>query len=188
MKKEVLLGNFGGMFFSDVYPKDQRRDNKSMNKQTEKRVLDPCCGGKSMWFDPDNKDAAFMDIRSGRIELHTGRSFVVAPDIIGDVREIPYPNESFYLVVLDPPHLKYAGERGWLAKRYGKLDKGSWRSFIKQAFEESMRVLKPNGTLIFKWSEVDIKVSEVIDAIGVQPLFGHRTRQHGCTIWMTFLK
>ena len=51
-----------------------------------------------------------------------------------------------------------------------------------------MRVLKPNGTLTFKWSEVDIKVSEVIDAIGVQPLFGHRTRQHGCTIWMTFLK
>ena len=111
MKKEILLGIFGRMFFSDVYPKDQRRDNKSMNKQTEKRVLDPCCGGKSMWFDPDNKDAAFMDIRSGRIELHTGRSFVVAPDIIGDVREIPYPNESFYLVVLDPPHLKYAGER-----------------------------------------------------------------------------
>lgn len=144
-------------------------------------------GGKSMWFDPSNKDAAFMDIRSGRVELNTGRSFVVAPDIIGDVREIPYPDESFYLVVLDPPHLKYAGERGWLAKRYGKLEKG-WRSFIKQAFDESMRVLKTNGTLIFKWSEVDIKVSEVIETIGVQPLFGHRTRHHGCTIWMTFLK
>lgn len=51
-----------------------------------------------------------------------------------------------------------------------------------------MRVLRPNGTLIFKWNEDKIKVSEVIEAIGVKPMYGHRTLQTSKTIWMAFLK
>jgi hypothetical protein len=51
-----------------------------------------------------------------------------------------------------------------------------------------MRVLKPNGTLIFKWNENQIKVNRVIEAIKQQPLFGHPSGKNGQTIWMTFLK
>lgn len=31
-----------------------------------------------------------------------------------------------------------------------------WRQDIRQGFEECFRVLKPYGTLIFKWSEVQV--------------------------------
>ena len=52
-------------------------------------------------------------------------------------------------------------------------------------FTECMRVLKPHGTLIFKWNEEQIKLSELLDAIGQQPLFGDK---RGKTHWLVFMK
>ena len=51
-----------------------------------------------------------------------------------------------------------------------------------------MRVLKPNGTLIFKWNEQQIPTSRIIEIIGQKPLFGHTSGKGGKTIWMCFLK
>ena len=52
-----------------------------------------------------------------------------------------------------------------------------------------MRVLKTNGTLIFKWNEQQIKVSDVLKAItDYKPIFGHRTTIKNQTIWMAFMK
>ncbi|ERT60374.1 hypothetical protein HMPREF1254_0699 [Prevotella sp. BV3P1] len=51
-----------------------------------------------------------------------------------------------------------------------------------------MRVLKPNGTLIFKWNEVQIPIRKIIDVIGCEPLFGHTTRRSSTTVWMAFMK
>ncbi len=48
-----------------------------------------------------------------------------------------------------------------------------------------MRVLKPNVTLIFKWNEDQIKLSEVLKAIDAKPLFGDRRSK---TQWLTFMK
>lgn len=48
-----------------------------------------------------------------------------------------------------------------------------------------MRVLKPNGTLVFKWSEDQVKVREVLDAIGCDPLY---LQKRAKTQWMVFLK
>ncbi|CAM3208755.1 hypothetical protein LAPL110952_09955 [Lactiplantibacillus plajomi] len=48
-----------------------------------------------------------------------------------------------------------------------------------------MRVLKPHGTLIFKWNEEQIKLSELLDAIGYLPLFGDK---RGKTHWLVFMK
>ena len=59
----------------------------------------------------------------------------------------------------DLPHLLKAGDNSWLAKKYGKLT-DEWEIDIKQGFDECMRVLKPNGTLIFKWNEQQIKLRE----------------------------
>jgi hypothetical protein len=51
-----------------------------------------------------------------------------------------------------------------------------------------MRVLDDYGVLIFKWSENDISVGQVLRAIGREPLFGHRRGGKGKTHWMAFMK
>ena len=51
-----------------------------------------------------------------------------------------------------------------------------------------MRVLKLNGTLIFKWNESEIKLKQVLDIIPYKPLFGHTTGRQAKTIWMAFMK
>ena len=38
--------------------------------------------------------------------LCDGRKLIVDPDKICDVTALPFPDESFYLVVFDPPHLR----------------------------------------------------------------------------------
>ena len=44
------------------------------------------------------------------------------------------------------------------------------------------------GTLIFKWSEVQIPLKKVLEAIGADPLFGHRSGKNMNTHWMAFMK
>ncbi|WP_317981615.1 methyltransferase domain-containing protein [Paenibacillus glycanilyticus] len=136
------------------------------------------------WFDKKNSDVLFMDIRSPQDTLSDGRRLDVNPDIVADFRQIPFEDDSFYLVVFDPPHLLRAGDDSWLAKKYGKLTQ-DWKTDISKGFKECMRVLKPNGTLIFKWNEDQVKLSEVIEAIGHKPLFGNRRSK---THWLVFMK
>lgn len=152
----------------------------------DKRVLDVCCGSKMMWFDKSNPDALFADIRKESHVLCDGRSLEINPDVQINFTNLPFDDETFYLVVFDPPHLNKLGKDSWMAKKYGRLF-GNWEDDIKQGFSECMRVLKTNGTLIFKWNEFQISINKIIEVIGHKPLFGHPTR-HGKTIWMTFLK
>lgn len=149
------------------------------------RILDACCGSKMFWFDKEKEDVLFMDKRSFKDELSDGRKLEVNPDIVADFRNMPFDDEIFYLVVFDPPHLLRAGDDSWLAKKYGKLNEDNWKSDIKQGFDECMRVLRPNGTLIFKWNEDQIKLSEILKVIGVRPLFGNRRAK---THWLAFMK
>ncbi len=148
------------------------------------RVLDATAGSRMIWFDKQNKDALYMDNRQLRTTLCDGRTLNINPDIIADFRDIPFEDGTFYLVVFDPPHLLKAGENSWLAKKYGLLEK-TWREDIHRGFNECMRVLKPNGTLIFKWNEDQVKLREVIKAIGYKPLFGNRRSK---THWLVFMK
>lgn len=76
------------------------------------------------------------------------------------------------------------GENSWLAKKYGKLGP-DWKQDIALGFKECMRVLKPNGTLIFKWNEEQISLREVLDAIEFKPLFGNKKSK---THWLVFMK
>jgi 23S rRNA G2069 N7-methylase RlmK/C1962 C5-methylase RlmI len=136
------------------------------------------------WFDKENPDAVFMDIREVDEKLSDGRSLRVSPDVVADFKDMPFADESFYLVVFDPPHLLRAGDGSWLAKKYGKLGP-DWPRDIKAGFDECMRVLKPNGTLIFKWNEDQVNLREVMRAIGKTPLFGNRRSK---THWLVFMK
>jgi len=153
---------------------------------SEKIILDACCGSKMMWFQKQNKNVVYGDKRNEKHILCDGRSLEISPDIEIDFTKMPFKNNTFWLVVFDPPHLKKLGKNSWMAKKYGVLSE-NWQKDIKNGFDECMRVLKPNGTLIFKWNENQIPVKKIIEIIKTTPLFGHPTR-HSKTIWMTFLK
>lgn len=82
-----------------------------------KPILDVCCGSRMFWFDKNNPETVFMDKRNFTDILCDGRTLEVKPDIVADFKNIPFKDNSFYLVVFDPPHLIRAGEKSWLRKK-----------------------------------------------------------------------
>lgn len=152
-----------------------------------KLVLDACCGSRMFWFDKNKPNVLYGDIRTESHVLCDGRTLEVNPDIEIDFRQMPFEDNTFHLVVFDPPHLNNLGKSSWMAKKYGVL-LPTWELDIKAGFEECMRVLKPNGTLIFKWNENKIKVNKILPLLSQQPLFGHTSGKRGETIWMAFMK
>lgn len=153
-----------------------------------KRVLDPCCGSRMFWFDRENPEVVFGDIRTEQHTLCDGRALNIAPDVPMDFRSLPFPDGSFRLVVFDPPHLRKAGPQSWLRAKYGVLDSDHWQADIRQGFAECFRVLEPGGVLIFKWNETQIKVREILALTDQKPLFGHPSGKKGGTHWITFMK
>lgn len=154
---------------------------------TEKDILDVTCGGRMMWFDKLHPDVLFTDIREEEHELCDGRRFIVSPDMIADFRNLPFDDDTFNMVVMDPPHLKRVGETSFMFKKYGALA-FNWETHISQGFKEAFRVLKDRGTLIFKWNEDQIKVSDVIPLAGRLPLVGTRTGHNNKTMFLVFMK
>lgn len=152
------------------------------------KILDVCCGSKMFWYDKEEPHTTFMDIRD-EVLAYTDRDVVrevkINPDLVADFRDIPFADNSFDLVVFDPPHLIHVGDNSWLAKKYGKLDKKTWPQDLKLGFDECMRVLKPNGTMLFKWNEEQIKAKDVFEAFGQQPILGDKRSK---TRWSVFIK
>ncbi|MCP3660317.1 MAG: SAM-dependent methyltransferase [Bacteroidetes bacterium] len=151
------------------------------------QVLDPCCGSKMFWFDNENPDVLFGDIRDESHILCDGRKLEIKPDQLLDFRNLPFDDSSFKLVVFDPPHFVRAGEKGWQKKKYGKLNK-TWQDDLKLGFSECFRVLATSGILIFKWNETQIKTSEILKLTDEKPLFGHVSGKRANTHWICFMK
>jgi len=160
----------------------------------EAQVLDPCCGGRMMWFDPKDQRCLFGDMRhesvvvTDRTHRQDGtRAVHIHPDAQMDFRALPFPDSSFALVAFDPPHLVRAGPRSWMAAKYGKLG-ADWRDDMHQGFSECFRVLRPLGVLIFKWNETQIPLHEILTCTDQRPLFGQRMGRQNRTHWVTFMK
>ena len=156
-------------------------------------VLDPCSGSRMFWFDREDARCVFGDVRR---ETHIlkdksskggSRELIVDPDLLMDFRDLPFESDRFHLVVFDPPHLIRNGKNGWLAKKYGKLGE-DWRDDIRAGFSECFRVLKPYGTLIFKWNEEEVRVSELLALTPNKPLFGNRCGKTAKSHWIVFMK
>jgi SAM-dependent methyltransferase len=148
-----------------------------------------------MWFNPAHPDAIYGDCRSEAVTV-TDRShgkrdgqrvLRIEPDELMDFRALPFPDESFALVAFDPPHIKRSGPRSWLAARYGKLG-DSWQDDLAAGFRECFRVLKRDGTLVFKWNEAHIKLTEILALSPYAPLFGQRSGRNGMTHWLVFMQ
>lgn len=125
------------------------------------------------WFDKNNPNVEFCDNRIvEKHEFYPKRYIEIKPDTICDFTALPFDDCSYKLVVFDPPHLTQAGEKSWLALKYGRLT-GDWKGMLKKGFAECFRVLENEGILIFKWSEVDIPLKEILNLTPQEPLFGH---------------
>ena len=145
------------------------------------------------WFDRADERVIFVDKRR---ETHTlpdissrggSRTIVINPDVLADFTALPFPDNRFSLVVLDPPHLARNGRESWMAKKYGTLG-DNWREELTKGFSECFRVLKPDGTLIFKWNEDEISVQEILTLTPARPLFGSRYGRHFKSHWIVFTK
>jgi len=159
------------------------------------RILDPCCGPRSMWFDSRHPDAIYGDCRAETVTVTDRshgredgqRTLRIEPDQIMDFRALPFPDDAFALVVFDPPHIKRAGPRSWLAARYGLLS-DTWQADMAAGFRECFRVLHPDGVLVFKWSETQIKLSEILPLAPHPPLCGQVSGRRGMTHWLVFMR
>lgn len=131
----------------------------------EYQILDATCGGRSIWH-PENKereDTLYIDLREEeagfvdqgfRFDANPG--YEVAPDEQQDFRDLPYADESFNLVVFDPPHAIRPGGMseitGATFRKWGCLHAETWQDDLRTGFDELWRVLRPGGTLVFKLS------------------------------------
>ena len=152
----------------------------------QKPILDVTAGSRSMHFNKQNELIHFNDLRSESLMLCDGRLLEVNPDTQFDFRKLPFANEIFHLVIFDPPHLTNVGKDSWLLSKYGQLDKETWKDDISKGFSECWRVLKPNGTLIFKWSENQVSVAQVEKLLTIKPICGTRRGKNG--IFLVFFK
>lgn len=153
----------------------------------EKLILDACCGSRMFWFDKTNPNVLFCDLRNERYDFTDRKPLEIKPDVVADFKKMPFQDNTFQMVVFDPPHRTDLTSGNWMELYYGKLSK-EWQNDLKAGINECMRVLKPNGTLIFKWNKHQIPTSKVLEAIEHKPLFGHTTGKTGNTVWMAFMK
>jgi len=156
-----------------------------------KTILDACCGSKMMWFDKNNPNVIFGDnreetiIRKDKSSKSGKRIIKIEPDTLLNFTNLPFKDNRFKLVIFDPPHLKSAGNKSWLAAKYGILTK-NWQEELKKGFSECFRVLEDKGILVFKWSELNIKLNEILKLTNIEPLIGHRSGRR--THWLVFMK
>jgi SAM-dependent methyltransferase len=170
-------------------------------------VLDATCGGRSIWT-TENKhrsDAIYADTReesSGFVDFALPEShrpnnpnYEVAPDIVSDYRTLPFADESFSLIVFDPPHIvRNDGMKtltGVITKKYGCLNAETWQDDLRRGFVELFRVLKPDGTLVFIFCDESTTFGKVLSLAPHPPLFGTRIKGTSSSVqtrWFVFRK
>lgn len=165
-------------------------------------ILDATCGGRSIWH-PSNKergDTLYVDKRDeppGFIEegYRTNRNpnYEVSPDEQQDFRNLPYDDETFNLIVFDPPHaVRDDGMEtltGITLRKWGALHAETWQEDLRAGFTELWRVLNPGGTLVFKFADESADFEEVLELAPADPLFGTSVNDsHVETRWFVFHK
>jgi len=164
-------------------------------------ILDATCGGRSIWL-PGNEardDTLYIDRREEPPGFHVDgmdytESYSIEPDEVQDFRDLPYADESFHLIVFDPPHVVKDGGMDALAgavqKKYGALEAETWQADLQAGFEELWRVLKGGGVLVFKFADNAADWHEVLELAPRDPLFGttNNKRTGVETRWFVFYK
>jgi len=189
----------------DTQSPDAIDRTEDSSRYVPETILDATCGGRSIWLDEnkDREDTLYIDRReepAGFVDEAVADppnnpNYEVSPDEVQDYRDLPYPDSTFNLAVFDPPHI-IRGDgmqtlTGVMTKKYGALKAETWQSDLRQGFSELFRVLKPGGTLVFKFSDESVDFRTVVDLAPQPPLFGTTVRGGGSSVetrWFVFYK
>ena len=165
--------------------------SNSVSGSNMMKILDMCCGSKMFWYEKYEPHTTYMDIRKDTyttMDRGKERKIEIAPDIQADFTDMPFADNTFDLIIFDPPHLIHAGKNSWLAKKYGVLDPITGIAEVVEGFKEGIRVLKPTGTLLFKWNQDQIPFGEILRNLkneGFTPILGDKRSK---TKWTVFIK
>ena len=136
-----------------------------------------------MWIKPTD-ECIFIDQRKE-----------VKPNIQARWQHLPFKDESFEMVVFDPPfHVtrwQPPDEKARGNDFYGFLLPDTFHRDFYDAFKEFFRVLKTGGFLILKWNDARYSLNKILSLAPKKPLFGQRSwsnksGQHSS--WVTFQK
>lgn len=144
-------------------------------------ILDATAGKRMMWFDKHREDVIYLDQKK---EVH--------PTINCVWEYLPFPDETFELVVFDPPYDVANKITSHVMMDYGALKPERFYKTLADAFLELFRVLKTGCFLIFKWGEVHKPLASVLATTYHKPLFGQKTNagewKGQKTYWVCFRK
>ena len=148
-----------------------------------------------MWFNKENPNTVFMD-KKKKIEdfSHSKLNVRMSPDIQAVWEYLPFPDETFEMVVFDPPHMienRPLDCNSIFVSKYGLLRPQTYRRELFQAGKEFWRVLKKGGFLVFKWNDCSRKFDRVIQYFPNRPLFYQKSKGsagQSSTFWAVFQK
>ena len=150
-----------------------------------------------MWYQKNHPFVTYIDKRRGDFSFTHKRNGIrrqvvkINPDVQADwTKELPFEAGQFDMVVFDPPHIirKKENKISFLQHQYGVFTPENYKSELRKGIKELFRILKEDGTLIFKWCDLDRPVEEIIKLFPYPPLFGSRTGQRNNVHWIVFIK
>jgi SAM-dependent methyltransferase len=152
----------------------------------DKFILDATAGFRRIWFNKNQPNVLYLDKDNDeelKARYKKSMSFINRKGnriwhrqnatVKGDFKKLDYPDNSFDLVVFDPPHTVSSNPKYWFELAWGALTPETWQNDLRKAAKELFRVLRPHGTLIFKWNNCEIPYREILELFPEQPLFGH---------------
>jgi len=153
-----------------------------------KDIIDLCCWWRMFRYDKNNPLVHFMDIRKlPSWSIKSRPNFTVDPDEIWDFRNIQHPDNTFKVVIMDPPHLRSLWDKSWMAMKYWKVSRER-KVDMELWFKEAMRVLQDRWILIFKRNDSEISVSEIVKIFPIKPSIWQRTWKNNKTIRLIYIK
>jgi len=136
-------------------------------------ILDATAGNRTMWKRKQSDNIIYIDIE---------KQLEVKPTIYADDRQLPFRNSVFDTIFFDPPH-QYGGgsllftspyhteKFRTISKRkapptYYGWDKYKTKAqllrYLSDSSKEFRRVLKDDGLLWMKWSDVSINLHTIL--------------------------
>ena len=150
------------------------------------RILDATCGARMMWHDRRHPNTVYVDRRIIPVgHPYRGRNrkdWEIRPDICASFTALPFRDNSFDIVLWDPPHILQDSTRGIFPTMYGTLPTRGWEDVLRQGFDECYRVTR--GAVHFKWNDCRKPLKTILALFPIKPLY----RTKGSTTWSIFIK
>jgi hypothetical protein len=135
-----------------------------------------------------------IDTRHGDFQYAHRRfpkTTVVSPDILADMRLLPFRSGIFATVMFDPPHSNF-GNTSYMCLRYGSMSDADFAVTLQFVNEEFWRVLISGGCLITKVIDKRVEVTrQLLTRFKLLLDIKHRSlsqRSKNVTHWLIFVR